>query len=269
MKVAIVIPFRQQPKQDREEHITKLITTLGSILDELVHCEALARWTILVVEQDNDGRGFNRGALLNIGFAVLDQTEAFDQLIFHDADLLPGEQMKIWYAVDVPQGYIVHLTAKGYTKYEGERRKSGTVPGVVAVGWEDFRRSGGFPTDLWGWAAGLEDRLWMDRLGAFGVRYFPCPVGDWMDLDVDVKEPDDQEYAMHDDALWEIPAEDGGNDETKCSEKFAKLGGGLVTLSFEIVGRGHFFEHADRIRVSLAAGLYSNRASTRGSLVAV
>ena len=44
---------------------------------------------IFIMEQSNDGRKFNRGALLNAGFSqIFTRSQASDTVIFHDVDLI-------------------------------------------------------------------------------------------------------------------------------------------------------------------------------------
>lgn len=49
---------------------------------------ASASFHILVIEQTDDGRKFNRGKLLNAGFDMA--RDDYDVFVFHDVDLLPG-----------------------------------------------------------------------------------------------------------------------------------------------------------------------------------
>jgi len=50
---------------------------------------------VFIVEQSDDKRKFNRGKLLNIGFDIArkDPSIKFDVFIFHDVDLLPGDNL--------------------------------------------------------------------------------------------------------------------------------------------------------------------------------
>jgi len=108
----------------------------------------------------------------------------FDQVMMHDADVLASDALtQSWYAVDVTPTTVVHLTDVGYKKYEGKRKVPGATRGVVVLKRKDFKASNGFPLDVWGWAHGLEDRVWADRLGAVGCKDFKCPIGKWEDMD--------------------------------------------------------------------------------------
>jgi hypothetical protein len=74
-KLAIVVPYR-----DREEHLRRFLPAMeSSDLLEGIDYE------ILIVEQE-DGKPFNRGKLLNIG-AIQSHTASY--YCFHDVDMLP------------------------------------------------------------------------------------------------------------------------------------------------------------------------------------
>jgi len=203
LSVAVIIPFRQQlPLQDRGSQLRRLVALLHGLFGRLAKGQWLRSWKLLVVEQAEDGRPFNRGALLNAGFRHLEAAgERVDQVILHDVDLLPAsENTEAWYAAEVPPQHVLHLTSEGYKKYPGSFASMGAAPGVVAVRWEDFKASNGFPLDVWGWAEHVEAQVWFDRLGAKGMNYLPCSVGEWQDLDrVDLR---DSPEALEDPVKW-------------------------------------------------------------------
>lgn len=62
--VVVVVPFREQlPLQHRGEQLARFLPHMQRFLSGL---EIPGR--VLVVEQSQDGRKFNRGQLLNVGF---------------------------------------------------------------------------------------------------------------------------------------------------------------------------------------------------------
>ena len=75
--VCLVVPFRQQREFDRERHLRTFLTHMAWFMEAGHH--------VIIVEQTDDGRGFNRGMLLNIGALCCDDAH----LILHDVDLLP------------------------------------------------------------------------------------------------------------------------------------------------------------------------------------
>lgn len=47
---------------------------------------------LFIIEQSDDGRKFNRGKLLNIGFDLAAK-EGFETFVFHDVDLIPSPDL--------------------------------------------------------------------------------------------------------------------------------------------------------------------------------
>ena len=73
----IIVPFRDNAAQDRAGQLKTFVTFMKRWHPD---------WNILIIEQSEDGRKFNRGALLNIG-ARLAAKEGIEYVIFHDVDL--------------------------------------------------------------------------------------------------------------------------------------------------------------------------------------
>jgi hypothetical protein len=95
--LVIIVPYRNSPDGTRAVQLKTFIEYMRSFLDGV-------EFWIIVVQQSSDGRLFNRGKLLNIGY-----DQAISQLkdagisaskvnfIFHDVDLLPSESLKRFY----------------------------------------------------------------------------------------------------------------------------------------------------------------------------
>jgi len=82
-----------------------------------------ARFAIVMVEQSDDDRKFNRGQLLNIGFVeALRHADPGELIsaIFHDVDLLPNDALLPWYLEGPKRGRPVHLAYPAtWDKYAG------------------------------------------------------------------------------------------------------------------------------------------------------
>ncbi|CAE8600565.1 unnamed protein product [Polarella glacialis] len=175
-RIAVVVPFRQQlPLQDRQAQLQRFVLHMEAFLSSIPNCQA----AIVVVEQSQDGRKFNRGQLLNVGFhlarEILPRLTSF---ITHDVDLLPSSDMRPVYANPPPEGSAVHLAAV-WSKYSD--LGSPFIGGVLAFGPADFERINGFPNDYWGW--GLEDDQLGLRMARNHVRPLRVRVGSFEDLD--------------------------------------------------------------------------------------
>ena len=141
----IVVPYRDQPEQKRSDQLKKFnayFDTLG--------------WPVLIVEQ-TEGKKFNRGALLNVGYDLVDT----EYIIYHDVDLVPKKSLLPYYSA-FPESPI-HL-GKAITKYD-----SPTFLGaVVSVSKKDYKAVNGFPNNFWGW--GGEDDAFRIRLQRAGIK---------------------------------------------------------------------------------------------------
>ena len=85
----------------------------------LSRCQ-LRSFHIFIVEQSNDGRKFNRGKLLNIGFDLA-KTD-YDSFIFHDVDLIPRDDLAEWYRKPVDDRTTFHI-ARCWNRWVGEESR--------------------------------------------------------------------------------------------------------------------------------------------------
>jgi len=147
LKIAIIIPFRDNTK---DKIRTKQLNQLSDYFEKYLKGY---NYEIFVVEQSEDGRKFNRGQLLNIGFeyAVMHGCTNF---IFHDVDLLPSDELKEYY-INTPKKEPIHIAAV-WDRY-GENSKY--FGGIVAFNKEMFEKINGYPNDFWGWG-GEDDELY-------------------------------------------------------------------------------------------------------------
>ena len=118
-----------------------------------------ASYRVLVVHQNpNDKRPFNRGAMKNVGFLAVKQlypdTYKNVSIIFNDVDIMPFRE-GVFHADTVP-GVVRHNY--GYTTCLSAHF-------VIKAG--DFERAGGFP-NIWTW--GLEDYLLQERVLSVGLK---------------------------------------------------------------------------------------------------
>lgn len=136
--VAIIVPFRDlHPEQNRSKHLEKFIPYMVEFLRKAkssVGGHALEDYHIYIVEQTNDKRKFNRGKLLNIGFDYAKRARPHDVFIFHDVDLLPGDDLASWYS-RFPKRPI-HI-ARCWDRYSNNKKYFG---GIVSFSASDMRR---------------------------------------------------------------------------------------------------------------------------------
>ncbi len=153
-KLAVIVPYRPQPCQSRHLHLRDFVEHMcGHFLPKL----RFRAHKVFVIEQSNDGRLFNRGALLNVG-ARLAVAEGFDTLALHDVDLLPTPCLRSTYECPA---LCVHAGA-AWKRYKYPTY----VGGVFIIHSLVFGCANGFPNKFWGW--GGEDDRFGERLRAAG-----------------------------------------------------------------------------------------------------
>jgi hypothetical protein len=147
-KIGIIIPFRESDKENktRTKQLERLVSYFSDYLKQY-------NYMIYVIEQADDKRKFNRGALLNIGF-IIAQDDGCDVFVFHDVDLLPSEELKEYY-VNVPVSSPVHIAAV-WDRYNKNPNYFG---GIVVFNKVMFNKINGFPNNFWGWG-GEDDELY-------------------------------------------------------------------------------------------------------------
>jgi hypothetical protein len=175
--VAIIVPYRDlHPSQQRAKHLAKFVPHMHQFLRKLMEQKRVSDYGIYIVEQSNDGRKFNRGKLLNIGFDLARKSKKnHDVFIFHDVDLLPQNDLSVWYSKfpKVP----IHI-ARVWDRYSNNPKYFG---GVVSFSLSDYKRINGYPNTFWGW--GGEDDEMQKRLEKLGIRWEWPHRGTLVDLE--------------------------------------------------------------------------------------
>ncbi|MBK7043078.1 MAG: hypothetical protein IPH50_04895 [Rhodanobacteraceae bacterium] len=149
-KLAIIVPYR-----DREQHLRVFIPNLLDYfrIDKLDRNIPLH---IHIIEQA-DSLSFNRGRLINAGFALVGN--GADYLCLHDVDLLP-----IW------ADYAFPLQPARLCRYGSPNSQQWHlyIGGVTLISSAHFQALNGFSNDYWGW--GYEDHDLRLRMVANGLK---------------------------------------------------------------------------------------------------
>jgi len=184
LNVIVIVPFRDlHEAQKRKEHLDKFIPYMDEFLKNNPQVD---KYHVLIVEQCEDGKKFNRGKLLNIGFKfAIEMDIEFDSFIFHDVDLLPQEPLVSWYST-YPESPL-HI-AKCWGRYNNNAKYFG---GIVAFNRKDFINIDGFPNTFWGWGGEddeLEDRVRECRLEILSPpKNLPNSIVDLEQMDLKTK----------------------------------------------------------------------------------
>lgn len=136
-KILILVPYR-----NRKDHLKTFLPYMRRFLPD-AH--------IWIIEQSDDGRKFNRGALLNAGSAIA-MKEGYSHIIYHDVDVLPRAPLRPYYEAFPEKP--VHIGWAWTSKYDYGR----FFGGIVSMRAADIRKTRGFPNQMWGWG-GEDDEL--------------------------------------------------------------------------------------------------------------
>ena len=135
----IIIPYR-----DRESHIDYFIKNSVPLIEKY-----MPRTKIVVIEQE-EGKLFNRGSLLNIGFSLYKNKTVY--FITHDVDINPTEKF-------ITEKYNIKLLNNNiqglFTSV------CNTLGGIIKISCSDIHNINGFPNNFWGW--GGEDTALQKR----------------------------------------------------------------------------------------------------------
>ena len=149
-KIAIIVPYREDKNQDRKGQLKKFLTYMPVFLKR-------TNYKIYVIEQSNDGKRFNRGKLLNIGFQLAIK-DGCTILITHDVDLLPNAELLPYYATYPKCPIHIANVLPDTPRY----KVSHTVGGILSLTPRMINKINGFPNNFWGW--GNEDDALYNRL---------------------------------------------------------------------------------------------------------
>jgi hypothetical protein len=151
--VGIIVPFRDlHEEQKRSQHLHRFIPDMSQFL-----MQSNKPFRIYIIEQSDDGRKFNRGKLLNIGFDLA-KNDGCKVFVFHDVDLIPCPLLLPFYTDNPPAQGPVHI-ARVWDRYNENKMYFG---GIVAFSADQYSCINGYPNTFWGW--GGEDDEMMKRI---------------------------------------------------------------------------------------------------------
>ncbi|CAL8077733.1 unnamed protein product [Orchesella dallaii] len=156
--VTLIVPYRDRPSQ-----LKKFILHMHSFLQL-----QMIQYKILVIEQV-DEKPFNRGKLLNVGFAESVKNSPTHCYIFHDVDLLPENIKNIYGCTQHPRHMSATVNSFRYLLDYKE-----LFGGAVAILRDQFKKVNGFSNQFFGWGGEDDDfyRRLMDK-GISIIRLSP------------------------------------------------------------------------------------------------
>lgn len=217
----IIIPFRDNAEQERASQLKKFVSHMKRYHPD---------WNIFIIEQSQDGKKFNRGALLNIGARIAEDA-GISYVIFHDVDLIPLKALVPYYT-SFPQNPI-HIAKVWTTKYDSPD----FLGGVLSMSLKDIKEVNGFPNNFWGWGGeddALRNRLKMKKMNV----YQPTMRGEGFKELAHVDSRTKAEWKNME--KWENVAEDKRNPRS-----------GFRNVKFDVLGMEEITDTIKKITVEL------------------
>lgn len=147
MKNIIIIPYRE-----RQEHLNYWIKHSYPKLNN-----TLENLEVIIVEQCKDGKLFNRGKIINIGFHYYNNEEY--NYFTHDVDINPiSENIIKIYNRHINHNEIMGIYTSSYN----------TLGGIIKFKGSTFKKINGFINNYWGW--GSEDKNLQNRAEFFNIK---------------------------------------------------------------------------------------------------
>lgn len=214
----VLVPFRDNVAQDRAGQLKTFVAFMKRWHPD---------WKILVIEQSDDGRKFNKGALLNIGARILAK-EGVEYIVFNDVDLIPYATVVPYYTAFPEQP--IHIGNAWKTKWSG----NSFLGGVVSLSIKDFKAINGAPNNFWGW--GGEDDAMRNRLKAKKIEvYKPTLTSGFKELPhVDTRTNTDWKNMRK----WEDLKEDNGTS-------------GYKNVHWKVTGTEELYPNAKKVTVEI------------------
>jgi len=219
----ILVPFREQVEQERGKQLAKFMKFMKKDHPD---------WDVLVIEQSDDGKKFNRGALLNVG-TKLAEAKGAKYVVFHDVDLMPLAPLVPYYTA-IPQKPI-HIAKAWTTKYDSPT----FLGGVLSMSMEDVKKVNGFPNNFWGW--GGEDDALRNRIQAKGLQVWQPTIrgkGAFKEsVHVDTRTKEEWKNMVK----WENVKED----------KMTAGTNGLNNVEYSVITEENYTEHMKKVTITL------------------
>lgn len=218
----ILIPYR-----NRKEHLTYFLEHSWVLIKE-----HLPNSKLVIIEQD-EGKLFNRGKILNVGFKeYLDKTNNF---ITHDVDINPNNKGIELYNntnFNIIRIYCGHYTSLG---------------GICKMSSSAISKINGFPNHIWGW--GIEDRALFYRAKIMDASISPLYNNN--NLFTRLNHKSNAEHYTGD----KKKISDLENEIYNCNNKDRQLkhimSSGLNNLDYTILERTELEPHVELIKVKL------------------
>ncbi|XP_050426968.1 beta-1,4-N-acetylgalactosaminyltransferase bre-4-like [Adelges cooleyi] len=159
-KIAIIVPYR-----DRLQNLCTFLLNIHLFLTK-----QQLDYTIFVVEQF-DGKLFNRGMLMNVGFVEALKLSEFDCFFFHDVDLIPENENNIYSCPQQPRHMSVAVDKLDY-----KLPHDNIFGGVIGISRHHFQLVNGFSNRFWGWGGEDDDLASRVKFHDLHITRYPSNI---------------------------------------------------------------------------------------------
>jgi hypothetical protein len=217
----IVIPYR-----NREVHLKYFIDNTVPLIEKY-----LPSTKVVVIEQE-EGKEFNRGCVLNVGFKEYENNTKY--FITQDVDTNPKElTLKNYYNKDISDNEVLGI----YTS------SCNTLGGIIKISNNNIFKINGFPNDYWGW--GAEDKELKNRADAHNLKKITRIVNN-------DKTRDDMYFKIFNDVNDRRPCVQQQTHAPYKNKKDAiTSSGGLNNINYTILVKKSLHPIVDCIKVSI------------------
>jgi DNA-directed RNA polymerase II subunit RPB2 len=222
----IIVPFRDQGDQGR-----------GKQLEEFIkHYSSHPHLHILIVEQSDDKRKFNRGALLNAGYLyAAEHFPHIDTFLFHDVDIILPSTIVNKYYGNCDRYKILHLG-----NLVKDKKYNPPFGRVICFTKNTFRTINGFPNNFYGW--GGEDDALAFRIHINDVGHVHRPIVSSENLGIELETENDVK-SLTDSQVKESKIETH-KWENICLDRMIWKINGINSLQFKTT---HYKEHSKSV----------------------
>lgn len=180
INVVIILPYGDLNKEERRaEQLEKLLGAFNTLTEKYENNNKY-HFFVVVSEQVEPSKYFNRGLLINLSYKYfVENVGTPSLLIFHDIDMIPNERMFAQYLQPRNSYSLVPHNSKTLKKEYGFKALSGAA--VYMTTPAAFTRANGFPNNFWGW--GGEDNAFHARYIRLKVQLQRNYEGDYVSTD--------------------------------------------------------------------------------------
>jgi len=147
--IAIITIYRDNTTHEREKQKNEFIDKINILF------QPYCNFHIYIIEQSEDGKGFNIGKTKNIGFEIAFNSDIqFDHYIFTDIDMIPNYDLMKYY-IKNPKNGVLSLANRG-SRWSKKTIDEVFFGGAFNINGKIFKKINGFANNFWGW--GGEDR---------------------------------------------------------------------------------------------------------------